>query len=176
MAGEPVQQEAAHTAQRQLVSSGQESPPDLGEGLSPEVGGVERALSRMLFAMVQPPGLPMAWAVLLVSWILAGVPGSCFPCDNLSTLSLDQDKLELELVLKGSYEDTQTSALGTASAFRFHYMTAQEAELSGCLRVGFGSGAPLPTPASGQLHLLQASLWPSTCHGQGPVALSASPS
>ncbi|XP_007120580.2 cytosolic phospholipase A2 delta isoform X1 [Physeter macrocephalus] len=46
----------------------------------------------------------------------------------------DQDELELELVLKGSYEDTQTSALGTASAFRFHYMAAQEAELSGCLR------------------------------------------
>ncbi|KAM9093632.1 LOW QUALITY PROTEIN: cytosolic phospholipase A2 delta [Megaptera novaeangliae] len=40
----------------------------------------------------------------------------------------DQDELELELelVLKGSYEDTQTSALGTASAFRFHYMAAQE--------------------------------------------------
>lgn len=38
MAGEPVQQEAAHTAQRQLVSSGQESPPALGEGLSLEVG------------------------------------------------------------------------------------------------------------------------------------------
>ncbi|KAK1338963.1 hypothetical protein QTO34_019632 [Cnephaeus nilssonii] len=45
-----------------------------------------------------------------------------------------QDNLELELVLKGSYEDTQTSALGTASAFRFHYMAAQEAELSGRLR------------------------------------------
>ncbi|XP_014920454.3 cytosolic phospholipase A2 delta [Acinonyx jubatus] len=43
----------------------------------------------------------------------------------------DQD--ELELVLKGSYEDTQTSALGTAS-FRFHYMAAQEAELSGHLK------------------------------------------
>ncbi|KAM5240903.1 cytosolic phospholipase A2 delta [Hipposideros larvatus] len=43
-------------------------------------------------------------------------------------------QLELELVLKGSYEDTQTSALGTASAFRFHYMAAQEAELSGRLR------------------------------------------
>ena len=142
------------------------------------MGVAGRALSRMLFAMVQPPSLPMSWAVLLVSWILAGVPGSCFPCANLSTLSLDQDELELELelVLKGSYEDTQTSALGTASAFRFHYMAAQEAELSGCLRVGFGSGAPLPTPALGQLHLLQASLWPSSCQGQGPVALSASPS
>ncbi|GAB5572543.1 cytosolic phospholipase A2 delta [Prionailurus iriomotensis] len=48
---------------------------------------------------------------------------------KLSTATVtDQD--ELELVLKGSYEDTQTSALGTAS-FRFHYMAAQEAELSG---------------------------------------------
>uniref|UniRef100_A0A8C8Z2Z8 Phospholipase A2 n=1 Tax=Prolemur simus TaxID=1328070 RepID=A0A8C8Z2Z8_PROSS len=46
----------------------------------------------------------------------------------------DQDKLELELVLKGSYEDTQTSALGPASAFCFHYMAAQETELSGHLR------------------------------------------
>ncbi|XP_066197624.1 cytosolic phospholipase A2 delta [Saccopteryx leptura] len=46
----------------------------------------------------------------------------------------DQDNLELELVLKGSYEDTQTSALGTASAFCFHYLGAQEAELSGRLR------------------------------------------
>ncbi|KAM7159403.1 cytosolic phospholipase A2 delta isoform 2-T2 [Molossus nigricans] len=46
----------------------------------------------------------------------------------------DQNHLELELVLKGSYEDTQTSALGTAAAMRFHYMAAQEAELSGHLR------------------------------------------
>ncbi|XP_033707427.1 cytosolic phospholipase A2 delta isoform X3 [Tursiops truncatus] len=51
-----------------------------------------------------------------------------------------QDELELELVLKGSYEDTQTSALGTASAFRFHYMAAQEAELSGCLRTSKSNG------------------------------------
>lgn len=39
-------------------------------------------------------------------------------------------------MLKGSYEDTQTSALRTAAAFRFHYMAAQEAELSGHVRVG----------------------------------------
>lgn len=39
-------------------------------------------------------------------------------------------------MLKGSYEDTQTSALGTASALRFHYLAAQEAELSGRLKVG----------------------------------------
>ncbi|XP_032199307.1 cytosolic phospholipase A2 delta isoform X1 [Mustela erminea] len=46
----------------------------------------------------------------------------------------DQDKLELELVLKGSYEDTQTSVLGPASAFRFHYMAAQEGKLSARVR------------------------------------------
>ncbi|CAD7671034.1 unnamed protein product [Nyctereutes procyonoides] len=46
----------------------------------------------------------------------------------------DEEQLELELVLKGSYEDTQTSALGTASAFRFHYLAAQETELSVRLR------------------------------------------
>ncbi|KAF6352075.1 phospholipase A2 group IVD [Rhinolophus ferrumequinum] len=51
-----------------------------------------------------------------------------------------QDELELELVLKGSYEDTQTSALGTASAFHFHYMAAQEAELSGRLRSSESNG------------------------------------
>ncbi|KAK2103740.1 Cytosolic phospholipase A2 delta [Saguinus oedipus] len=52
----------------------------------------------------------------------------------------DQDKLELELVLKGSYEDTQTSSLGTASAFRFHYMAALETKLSGRLRSSTSNG------------------------------------
>ncbi|XP_008267359.3 cytosolic phospholipase A2 delta isoform X2 [Oryctolagus cuniculus] len=52
----------------------------------------------------------------------------------------DQDKLELELVLKGSYEDTQTSVLGTASAFRFHYLAAQETELHGRLRGSTSNG------------------------------------
>lgn len=95
------------------------------------------------------------------------------------TLPLDQDKLELELelVLKGSYEDTQTSALSTASAFRFHYMEAQETELSGHLRVSLGSGALPPASAWRQLQLLlKAPPWPSPCQGQVPVALSASPS
>ncbi|XP_052502373.1 cytosolic phospholipase A2 delta [Budorcas taxicolor] len=55
-----------------------------------------------------------------------------------TAVAADQD--ELELLLKGSYEDTQTSALGTASAFCFHYMAAQEAELSGCLRSSISSG------------------------------------
>lgn len=65
---------------------------------------------------------------------------------------LDEEQLKLELVLKGSYEDTQTSALGTASAFRFHYLAAQETELSVQLRVGLAFGALL--------------LWASSsCHG-----------
>ncbi|XP_037357643.1 cytosolic phospholipase A2 delta [Talpa occidentalis] len=46
----------------------------------------------------------------------------------------DQEKMELELVLKGSYEDTQASTLDTASVFRFHYLAAQDTELSGRLR------------------------------------------
>ncbi|KFO32968.1 Cytosolic phospholipase A2 delta [Fukomys damarensis] len=46
----------------------------------------------------------------------------------------DWDKLELELVLKGSFEDTQTSALDTASAFHFHYLAALDTELHGRLR------------------------------------------
>ncbi|XP_008516831.1 cytosolic phospholipase A2 delta [Equus przewalskii] len=57
-----------------------------------------------------------------------------------TALVADQDKLELELVLKGSYEDTQTAALDTASAFCFHYMAAQEAELSGRLRSSESNG------------------------------------
>ncbi|XP_058146051.1 cytosolic phospholipase A2 delta [Dasypus novemcinctus] len=56
-----------------------------------------------------------------------------------TALGPDQDQLELELVVKGSYEDTQTSALGLASALRFHYLAAQETELSGCLRSAAGS-------------------------------------
>uniref|UniRef100_H0V7K4 Phospholipase A2 n=1 Tax=Cavia porcellus TaxID=10141 RepID=H0V7K4_CAVPO len=50
------------------------------------------------------------------------------------------DKLELELVLKGSFEDTQTSALDAASAFRFHYLAAQDTELHGCLRSSRSNG------------------------------------
>ncbi|XP_062946135.1 cytosolic phospholipase A2 delta [Cynocephalus volans] len=58
-----------------------------------------------------------------------------------------QDKLELELVLKGSYEDTQTCALGTTTAFRFHYMAAQETELSGHLRSSTSNGGNWDNPA-----------------------------
>ncbi|KAM9201707.1 cytosolic phospholipase A2 delta isoform 1-T1 [Dugong dugon] len=55
-----------------------------------------------------------------------------------AAVASDQDKLEL--VLKGSYEDTQTMTLGTASALRFHYMAAQETELSGRLRSSTSNG------------------------------------
>ncbi|XP_037690160.1 cytosolic phospholipase A2 delta [Choloepus didactylus] len=57
-----------------------------------------------------------------------------------TTTDSDQDKLELELVVKGSYEDTQTSVLGPASALCFHYLAAQGTELSGCLRSVTGNG------------------------------------
>ncbi|VTJ75036.1 Hypothetical predicted protein [Marmota monax] len=60
----------------------------------------------------------------------------CLDRAGSTALTAGQDKLELELVLKGSYEDTQTSTLGTAPAFRFHYLAAQDAELSGHLRLG----------------------------------------
>ncbi|XP_010623065.1 cytosolic phospholipase A2 delta [Fukomys damarensis] len=52
----------------------------------------------------------------------------------------DWDKLELELVLKGSFEDTQTSALDTASAFHFHYLAALDTELHGRLRSSRSNG------------------------------------
>ncbi|XP_036042450.1 cytosolic phospholipase A2 delta [Onychomys torridus] len=64
-----------------------------------------------------------------------------------------QDKLELELMLKGSYEDTQTFALDTASAFSFHYMRGQDTALNGCLRssrnngwTSYTSAVPLNVP------------------------------
>lgn len=70
--------------------------------------------------------------------------------------SLGQDKLELELMLKGSYEDTQTFFLDTAFTFSFHYMRGQDTELNGYLRVSLcspnlppplASSMPFPTKA-----------------------------
>ncbi|XP_040824375.1 cytosolic phospholipase A2 delta [Ochotona curzoniae] len=60
--------------------------------------------------------------------------------DRAGSVSAVTDQAELELELKGSYEDTQTAALSTASAFCFHYLAAQDAELSGCLRGLTSSG------------------------------------
>lgn len=144
-------------------------PPDLGEDMSQGWGaGCRRPFPKSCLPWSSHLGLDHVLEVLSVSQVLPGVLVPLIP-----TLSLDQDKLELELelVLKGSYEDTQTSALSTASAFRFHYMEAQEAELSGHLRVSLGSGALPPTPAWSQLRLLQAPPWPSPCQGQVPMAL-----
>ncbi|XP_048188503.1 cytosolic phospholipase A2 delta [Perognathus longimembris pacificus] len=62
-----------------------------------------------------------------------------------STVAAGQD--ELELVLKGSYEDTQTSALDTASFFSFHYLAAQCTELSGHLKSSRGDRCNPATPA-----------------------------
>lgn len=91
--------------------------------------------------------LPMSKQYCQFPGVPARIPGSCSPRASLPTLCLDQDKLELELVLKGSYEDTQTSVLGPASAFRFHYMAAQEGKLSARVRVGPGFTAPCHGPA-----------------------------
>ncbi|XP_049637543.1 cytosolic phospholipase A2 delta [Suncus etruscus] len=51
----------------------------------------------------------------------------------------DQEKLELDLELKGSYEGKQTLTLDTAP-LRFHHLAAQETELSTCLRSSKSSG------------------------------------
>ncbi|XP_047398344.1 cytosolic phospholipase A2 delta [Sciurus carolinensis] len=64
----------------------------------------------------------------------------CLDRAGRTALTAGQDKLELELGLKGSYEDTQTSTLDTAAAFRFHYLASQDAELSGHLRSSRNSG------------------------------------
>uniref|UniRef100_A0A8D2APA4 Phospholipase A2 n=1 Tax=Sciurus vulgaris TaxID=55149 RepID=A0A8D2APA4_SCIVU len=64
----------------------------------------------------------------------------CLDRAGRTALTAGQDKLELELVLKGSYEDTQTFTLDTAPVFRFHYLAAQDAELSGHLRSSRNSG------------------------------------
>ncbi|XP_068961921.1 cytosolic phospholipase A2 delta [Petaurus breviceps papuanus] len=76
---------------------------------------------------------------------------------ELSCLTVQVDKTgntaavtdeELKLTVKGSYEDTQTSALGSGMAdpVLFHYVTAQETEMRGCLKSlaasGQGEGNP----------------------------------
>ncbi|KAL1786346.1 cytosolic phospholipase A2 zeta [Sigmodon hispidus] len=58
----------------------------------------------------------------------------CLDRAGSTTMAAVQDKLELELVLKGSYEDTRTFALDTASTFSFHYLRGQDIALNGCLR------------------------------------------
>ncbi|XP_027726018.1 cytosolic phospholipase A2 delta isoform X2 [Vombatus ursinus] len=68
--------------------------------------------------------------------------------DKMGSTAAVTEKDELELTLKGSYEDTQISALGSGmvDSFLFHYITAQETEMRGCLKslaVGAeGEGSP----------------------------------
>ncbi|XP_034351965.1 cytosolic phospholipase A2 delta [Arvicanthis niloticus] len=57
-----------------------------------------------------------------------------------TTVAGGQDKLELELMLKESYEDTQTLSLDTAFTSSFHYMRGQDTELNGYLRSSRNSG------------------------------------
>lgn len=79
-----------------------------------------------------------------------------------SISSLGQDKLELELMLKGSYEDTQTFLPDTAFTLSFHYMRSQDTELNGYLRVSLCSHHP------------QLAACPFPCQGQAPCAHGAS--
>ncbi|KAM6202500.1 cytosolic phospholipase A2 delta [Rhynchocyon petersi] len=64
----------------------------------------------------------------------------CLASRGSVAVTPDPDKVELQLVLKGSYEDAQTLPLGTASTVHFHYLTAQETELSGHLQSSTGNG------------------------------------
>lgn len=123
------------------------------------MGAGEGALQNPVYCGPNSQVLTMPEQYCQFPGVPARIPGSCCPCANLPTLRLDQDKLELELELKGSYEDTQTSALGPASAFRFHYMAAQEANLSARLRVGLGFGA-LPAVGAGPSQANARPPWP----------------
>ncbi|XP_028622678.1 cytosolic phospholipase A2 delta [Grammomys surdaster] len=57
-----------------------------------------------------------------------------------TTMAAGQDKLKLELMLKGSYEDTKTIFPDTAFTSSFHYMRGQDTELNGYLRSSGNSG------------------------------------
>ncbi|XP_043836498.1 cytosolic phospholipase A2 delta [Dromiciops gliroides] len=56
--------------------------------------------------------------------------------DKTGSTAAVTEEDELELTVKGSYEDTQISTLGSGmdDSFLFHYITAQEAEMRGCLK------------------------------------------
>ncbi|XP_055485469.1 cytosolic phospholipase A2 delta isoform X2 [Psammomys obesus] len=62
-----------------------------------------------------------------------------------TTVAAGQDKVELELVLKGSYEGTQTFALDTASTLCFHYVRGRDTELDGNLRSSGNSKTIAPS-------------------------------
>lgn len=104
-----------------------------------------KALFRILLTVVQPPPPHLQTATV------TSIPGPRWSSRSLcsflliwSISSLGQDKLELELMLKESYEDTQTLSLDTAFTSSFHYMRGQDTELNGYLRVSLYS--PLPPP------------------------------
>lgn len=111
-------------------------------GLWHAAGWRSTSLGFALLTVVQPP--PLQMPLLLVPQVQDGILGPLSLVLIPSISSLGQDKLELELALKGSYEDTQTFALDTASTFSFHYVRGQDAELTGCLRVSLLSAPHYP--------------------------------
>lgn len=111
-------------------------------GLWHAAGWQRTSFGFALLTVVQPP--PLQIPLLLVSQVHDGVLGPLSLVLIHSISSLGQDKLELELALKGSYEDTQTFALDTASTFSFHYVRGQDTELTGCLRVSLLSTPHYP--------------------------------
>ncbi|KAL6035826.1 hypothetical protein STEG23_005223, partial [Scotinomys teguina] len=107
------------------------------------------------------PCSPLILPSMVASPLILSHPGRFPVGGNESSQSMGererscfcQNKLELELVLKGSYEDTQTFALDTAPAFSFHYLRGQDTALNGCLRSSRNNGwtsntsaAPLNVP------------------------------
>ncbi|XP_006883281.1 PREDICTED: cytosolic phospholipase A2 delta [Elephantulus edwardii] len=86
---------------------------------------------------------------LITNNVLVARELSCLHVHLYSTGSVvrtpEQEKLQLELVLKGSYEDTQILTLGSASTFLFYYLTAQETELSGRVRSSTDNGWNSPS-------------------------------
>ncbi|XP_056666302.1 cytosolic phospholipase A2 delta [Monodelphis domestica] len=75
---------------------------------------------------------------LITNKVLVARELSCLTVkvDKTGSTAIVTEKDDLELTLKGSYEDTQTCTLGsgTADSFLFHYITAQETEMKGRLK------------------------------------------
>lgn len=111
-------------------------------GLWHAAGWQRTTLGFALLTVVQPLPLQISTVADIPSPRWSSRPLSLALIHSFS--SLGQDKLELELALKGSYEDTQTFALDTASTFSFHYMRGQDTELTGCLRVSLLSTPHYP--------------------------------
>ncbi|XP_074088146.1 cytosolic phospholipase A2 delta [Macrotis lagotis] len=75
---------------------------------------------------------------LITNNVLVARELSCLTAqvDKTGSTAVVTEKDELVLTLKGSYEDTQISTLGSGmvDSFLFHYITAQETEMKGCLK------------------------------------------